>query len=60
MKWKAKMEAGESPARSRHCNGGATVHRYATAKPLNFAGRRTVARIPEPGDMHEMDQHMRR
>lgn len=47
------MEAGESPARSRHCNEGAAVYRDATAKRSGFAGRRTAARISESGNMHE-------
>lgn len=34
---------------------GELPFRYATVKPFDFTGRRTEARIPEPGDMHETD-----
>ena len=52
----AKMEAGEIPARSRHCKGGAFFSR-----PLRMTGhtagtetlgRRKNVQMPESGDMH--------
>lgn len=47
----AKMEAGESPARSRHCKEGTAVQKA----PLRnrFVGRRTVVKISKSGNMHE-------
>ena len=49
------MEAGESPARSRHCNEGvlpdsATAIGKAKARPRGKAGRALIA---ESGDMHK-------
>lgn len=45
------MEAGESPARSRHCKEGTAVQKA----PLRnrFVGRQTVVKISESGNMHE-------
>ena len=51
----AKMEAGESPARSRHCNEGAAVYRKVTVNRSDFTGRLAAARISESGNMHEAD-----
>ena len=49
------MEAGESPARSRHCNEGvlldsATAIGEAKARPRGKASRALIA---ESGDMHK-------
>jgi len=50
---KAKMEAGLNPARSRHCDRGATFH--GVSHPLVIIlGRRNDASILKPGDMHEV------
>ena len=45
------MEAGESPARSRHCKEGAAVQKA----PLRnrFVGRQNAVKISESGNMHE-------
>ena len=56
IRYGAKMEAGESPARSRHCNEGvlpdsATAIDKAKARPRGKAGRALIA---ESGDMHKL------
>ena len=47
------MEAGENPARSRHCKEGVAVQ----IVPLRngFVGRQTAVKISESGNMHDTD-----
>ena len=58
-----KREAGEKPARSRHCMWEATFH-FATQAQLRFGEGRKVAMgvqkalgIHEPGDLPEVIGH---
>ena len=45
------MEAGENPARSRHCKEGTAVR--ITPLRNRFVGRQTAVKISESGNMHE-------
>ncbi len=52
------MEAGENPARSRHCNGGVLFR--MSLKPIDMPqiacrfGKTKSARMPESGNMHSL------
>ena len=47
------MEAGENPARSRHCKEGVLSKRPLARK---YAGKAGSARISKSGDMHKSQE----